>query len=639
MKSRLVAMLLLACMLLLVGIIPAVGAQSAAGDHPPTPVAPVPDAQPRPHRGQPGPAPSAPDAFTVSGKVTDNFNQPVADVLFDVYNTETGDYYTASTNSSGNYSLSLPAGNYDIYPWKSYWLFKPEMIQVKVGPNKPNKNFKAVDANWQVAWYSTVEDAYTNEGSKTTNYGSASILRVKNAATDMNAYAKFDVYDLVQETEPGACFTTGDGWLVTYVKEPSPDGGGVYRVGNNWFETTLNWNNAPAISGDPIGQFGAVADETNGWARLSKPVNGDGIYSFAIRNNSSNSVDYSSWEGGNYPWLVVDYRVEYKDFLRTEFFPNDWGGLVPLTVQFTNTTYGCATSWHWDFGDGATSTQQNPSHTYTSPGRYDVSLTVSNGTDSDTYTLYGIYVAEPVTRFYISPATNATIGGIAAQAADVLLYDKQSNTWTMVYDGSAHNTLKNISAVDINGTDLLLTFSANQAIPGLGTATPYDVVRFTPDDPWTYPLGTGTYSWYFQGKTKGLTTTGEKIDAFDYYWGDSIFSTVGAAALPTSPVLKAADEDLFMWYSWADSWSGWIMDGSTITGMAVEDINGVSSDDWTGDLYITILGAFNLGGVTGDGKSIVRLEWNGSAYTLSLVPWLAPGATFPSTIDAIELVR
>ena len=59
--------------------------------------------------------------------------------------------------------------------------------------------------------------------------------------------------------------------------------------------------------------------------------------------------------------------------------------------------------------------------------------------------------------------------------------------------------------------------------------------------------------------------------------------------------------------------------------------------------YITIVGAFNLGGVKGNDKSIVRLSPNGGAsvYTPSLVTWLAAGATIPSIfkIDGIELVR
>ena len=48
-----------------------------------------------------------------------------------------------------------------------------------------------------------------------------------------------------------------------------------------------------------------------------------------------------------------------------------------LTVTFTNTTTG-ATSYLWDFGDGATSTAQNPVHTYATDGIYTVQLTGTN---------------------------------------------------------------------------------------------------------------------------------------------------------------------------------------------------------------------------------------------------------------------
>lgn len=71
MKPRIVGLCLLALMLLLVGIMPAVLAQGVDGDHPPTPAAPIPPTKPQPHKGQPGLPPAAPNAFTVSGKVTD----------------------------------------------------------------------------------------------------------------------------------------------------------------------------------------------------------------------------------------------------------------------------------------------------------------------------------------------------------------------------------------------------------------------------------------------------------------------------------------------------------------------------------------------------------------------------------------
>jgi len=49
---------------------------------------------------------------------------------------------------------------------------------------------------------------------------------------------------------------------------------------------------------------------------------------------------------------------------------------TPLGIQFTDQTVGNQpTSWSWDFGDGTTSTQQNPLHAYTQPGTYRVCLT------------------------------------------------------------------------------------------------------------------------------------------------------------------------------------------------------------------------------------------------------------------------
>ncbi len=54
-----------------------------------------------------------------------------------------------------------------------------------------------------------------------------------------------------------------------------------------------------------------------------------------------------------------------------------------LTVLFTDNSTNTPTSWLWDFGDGNTSTMQNPSHTYTVSGNYVVCLTATNSCGSD----------------------------------------------------------------------------------------------------------------------------------------------------------------------------------------------------------------------------------------------------------------
>jgi len=56
---------------------------------------------------------------------------------------------------------------------------------------------------------------------------------------------------------------------------------------------------------------------------------------------------------------------------------------ISKTVQFTDESTGTVTAWFWTFGDGSTSSDQNPIHYYAASGIYIVTLMVSNGS-SDT---------------------------------------------------------------------------------------------------------------------------------------------------------------------------------------------------------------------------------------------------------------
>jgi gliding motility-associated-like protein len=53
------------------------------------------------------------------------------------------------------------------------------------------------------------------------------------------------------------------------------------------------------------------------------------------------------------------------------------GCMTPFAVNFSNLST-TSTSWSWDFGDGATASAQNPSHVYTAPGAYTVTLIAFN---------------------------------------------------------------------------------------------------------------------------------------------------------------------------------------------------------------------------------------------------------------------
>ena len=45
-------------------------------------------------------------------------------------------------------------------------------------------------------------------------------------------------------------------------------------------------------------------------------------------------------------------------------------------VSFKDMSYGKVDSWHWDFGDGTTSTEQNPMHAYARAGEFTVILDI-----------------------------------------------------------------------------------------------------------------------------------------------------------------------------------------------------------------------------------------------------------------------
>lgn len=69
--------------------------------------------------------------------------------------------------------------------------------------------------------------------------------------------------------------------------------------------------------------------------------------------------------------------------LTAEFEADPVSGFEPLEVQFTDKSKGNPTSWAWSFGDGGTSSEQNPIYLFEDEGNYTVKLTVGNSKGSD----------------------------------------------------------------------------------------------------------------------------------------------------------------------------------------------------------------------------------------------------------------
>jgi PKD repeat protein len=63
---------------------------------------------------------------------------------------------------------------------------------------------------------------------------------------------------------------------------------------------------------------------------------------------------------------------------RADFEVRCEGGLTCTFEDRSKDDDGTIVSWQWSFGDGASSDERNPVHTYAAPGRYDVLLTVTD---------------------------------------------------------------------------------------------------------------------------------------------------------------------------------------------------------------------------------------------------------------------
>ena len=105
---------------------------------------------------------------------------------------------------------------------------------------------------------------------------------------------------------------------------------------------------------------------------------------------------------------IPDYITIYAEPVAAFTNATPRSGPAPLTVSFTDQSTGSITSHSWNFGDGGTSTAQNPAHQYTTVGTYTVTLTVTGPGGSDSEVKGSYITVSPAPVAPIAAFTNAT---------------------------------------------------------------------------------------------------------------------------------------------------------------------------------------------------------------------------------------
>ncbi|MDP6276582.1 MAG: choice-of-anchor J domain-containing protein, partial [Candidatus Marinimicrobia bacterium] len=199
--------------------------------------------------------------------------------------------------------------------------------------------------------------------------------------------------------------------------------------------------------------------------------------------------------------FVDDFEVTSDPVLLADFIASNTTGEAPLITQFTNQSWGNPTSWSWSFGDGGSSTVQNPLYTFQTPGIYDVSLIISNSTENDTITMsdYVIVTAPDFSGpvFHVSTSGSDVIGNgtedypfaTIQSAINAAGSDDTVSVADGVYTGVGNKELtwdgteKHITVTSVNGPDnCIIDLEGNGRaftfISGLGD----DAIWITPDD-------------------------------------------------------------------------------------------------------------------------------------------------------------
>jgi len=105
----------------------------------------------------------------------------------------------------------------------------------------------------------------------------------------------------------------------------------------------------------------------------------EGTYQVCLTISNNDSTCENTWCDNI---EVIDWNNQCQAQFYYYPVPDSFPAGTDLAIQFIDYSYGNPVQWDWEFGDGSTSTEQNPLHIYSEEGTYNVCLTIANPADT-----------------------------------------------------------------------------------------------------------------------------------------------------------------------------------------------------------------------------------------------------------------
>lgn len=248
-------------------------------------------------------------------------------------------------------------------------------------------------------------------------------------ATDETGSTTTNLTIKAQDSDNAATFSSTDGDI---------SGRATTTASVSW--SPAAWNTVGALNDTP--NLAAVVQEVvnrSGWTANNGMA-------FIITGSGERTAESYDGSSATAPLLHVEYEGESGggDIVApTAGFSFDTSDLTATFTDSSTDSDGTIASYSWNFGDGGSSTAQNPSHTYASAGTYTVTLTVTDNDSATDSTSQSVTVTAPAGGGDVVMSVNAYKSGWWYKYADLTWSGAQTTNVDVYANGSKLETTSN----------------------------------------------------------------------------------------------------------------------------------------------------------------------------------------------------